>query len=107
MHADKPDSPDDSPVDFSPDESPVESSESGETAEAESPPTDKPAVTEGDKASEEQGTTRLDLNKFWAFLKSKMNSAQTWANKVMAGMKGNPKQTGEDSGSFDQGKVPT
>lgn len=80
---------------------------SGTTNEAENLSSDEPAVNEGDEAAEEQGATKLDLNKFWAFLKSKMASAQTWANKVIADMKSDPKQTGEDEGSFDQGEIPT
>ncbi len=47
------------------------------------------------------------MNKFWAYVKAKMEAAQEWANRVIAGLKYTSKPSKKPSESFEQGDVPS
>ncbi len=98
LHTDIPSSTNDSPIDFSPDEVLPP-----ETPASSGIPESALTVTEVANATETPKETKVDMNKFWAYVKAKMAAAQEWAKKVIASMKQNNKDPGEDSASFHQG----
>ena len=60
-------------------------------------------VIEDDKSTGRQKETKVEMNKFWTYVKAKMAAAQEWANKVVASLKSNHKDTDKQDASFDQG----
>lgn len=106
LHSDNPSSAEDSPIDFPPDGMPPKASNLPETPEANAMPGAKLTIIEEDKATGEQKETKVEMNKFWAYVKAKMAAAQEWTKKVIANLKDNHGDSEEGSGSFDQGDTP-
>ncbi len=59
------------------------------------------------ETEEQTEEAKEDMNRFWAYVKAKMNAAQEWANKVIASLKANSKGKEEQKQgeSFDQGNT--
>ena len=112
MHSEKPTSDEDDPTDFDPDKSP---SKPGDTDESlavldkphqPSPMNDTITITEADPVLGKEKETKIEMNKFWAYVKGKMAAAQAWAKQMLASLKGNHKKSGDQSQSFEQGENP-
>ena len=100
LHSDKPDMPDDTPIDFPPDNT------SANAPEASHPANDKLIIIEEDQSTGEQKETKVEMDNFWAYLKAKMAAAREWAKKVLASLKNNHKDGENESKSFDQSDAP-
>ena len=93
LHSDNPTSAHDIPSDLPPDET------ANEASNNQSITVDKSvAAAEDNKEA---------MNKFWAYVKAKMEAAQEWANRVIAGLKYTSKPSKKPSESFEQGDVPS
>ena len=118
LHSDNPPTIEDSPADLPPDETSVVPAQ---TPQADTPGhkqnSDVPdgtqsssdgAVTiiEEDPKTGEQKESKVAMKNFWAYVKAKMAAAQSWANEVLASLKGNHKASGGDKETFDQGDQP-
>ena len=93
LHSDKPTSVQDIPSDLPPDE-PTNKTSNNESITVD----ESVAATEDNKEA---------MNKFWAYVKAKMEAAQEWANNVIAGLKYTSKPSKKPSESFEQGDVPS
>ena len=93
LHSDKPTPAHDLPSDFAPDATAEQTSNNQSITVDESV-----AAAEDNKEA---------MNKFWAYVKAKMEAAQEWANRVIAGLKYTSKPSKKPSESFEQGDVPS
>lgn len=93
LHSDKPTSAHDLPSDLPPDETADQVSNNQSITVDESV-----AAAEDNKEA---------MNKFWAYVKAKMEAAQEWADRVIAGLKYTSKPSKKPSESFEQGDVPS
>ena len=106
LHSDKSDVADDTPADFTSDEASSKEPETSKASGDSKPSSDELTIIEEDPVTGEIKETKVEMNNFWEYVKAKMAAAQNWAKKVLASLKGNHKDAGDPSKSFDQGDVP-
>jgi len=110
LHSDQPNSADDTPIDFPPDKTSSEApnvSDTSETSQENNLASNEMTVVEENEVTGEPEETKVEMNKFWAYVKAKMASAQEWAKKVLASLKGNHKDAEHQNDSFQQGNTST
>ncbi|KAL6720853.1 hypothetical protein ACLMJK_002778 [Lecanora helva] len=109
LHSDKPDMQDDNPEDFTSNDSPpkpAETPDASSNPQNSKPTNEELTIIEENKATGELKETTVKMNSFWQYVKAKMAAAQAWAKTVLASLKGNQKNAGDQSKSFDQGNPP-
>ena len=108
LHSDE-SSADDTPADFAPDQASPKAPSTSKAAnssgtsgapQSDDPTNDEVTIIEEDKATGQLKESKVDMNKFWEYVKSKMAAAQAWAKQLLGSLKGNDKNDNDPSNTL-------